>query len=288
MSIDRRTVLRGMAKTTAAGAVGAALAAANIRRPPSALAPHPARPHPAAFAAAPARWTAPRPAVVPRSNWQPGDAIRGRQAPPRTQEIQAVFIHHTDTGNGYRAQDVPELIRSIRHDHVGSRDWDDIGYNFLVDKNGTIYEGRAGGVDTPVVGAHTVGFNFGTVGIAAIGTYGTGAVVPDALLDAIARLAAWKLGLYGVDPRGRTTLVSTNSESRFPRGTRATFSTISGHRDGVSTECPGNALYAMLPAIRAEAARLQGRTGQPVTHTAVPVRAGRAAYRPAWPVHRPG
>jgi hypothetical protein len=79
------------------------------------------------------------------------------------------------------------------------------------------------------------------------------------MTESIAKLAAWKLGLTGVDPRGTQTLRSTNDKSRFPKGTRAAFQAVSGHRDAFFTDCPGEELYAKLPAIRAEAARLQGR-----------------------------
>ncbi|MEV6396255.1 peptidoglycan recognition protein, partial [Streptomyces sp. NPDC051907] len=204
------------------------------------------------------RWTAARPAVVPRSAWRP---ISRRRHPPEltASAVKAVFIHHTNSGNDYTPKDVPELIRNLSHDHVANREWDDVGYNFLVDRNGTIYEGRAGGVANPVVGAHTQGFNVGTVGIAAIGSYGSGTTVPAPMLEAIARLAAWKLGLYGVDPRASTVLVSTNDHSRYPEGSRHVFRTISGHRDATWTWCPGTALHALLPDIRERAARLQGR-----------------------------
>ena len=80
-----------------------------------------------------------------------------------------VFVHHTDTPNGYAPGDVPAIIRSIYTYHVRSNGWNDIGYNFLVDAYGRVYEGRAGGIDRPVIGAHTEGFNTGSVGIAVIG-----------------------------------------------------------------------------------------------------------------------
>jgi hypothetical protein len=86
--------------------------------------------------------------------------------------------------------------------------------------------------------------------------------VPRAMTDAIAALAAWKLGLSGVDPRSRVRLVSSNSGSRFAAGTSATLPALAGHNDGYMTSCPGAALTARLPAIRDLAARLQGRFGE--------------------------
>ncbi|MFD7435638.1 peptidoglycan recognition protein [Streptomyces sp. NPDC059861] len=208
----------------------------------------------------PAPHTAPKPAVVPRTVWaDPGEAP-GKQPPPRYDDsVVAVFVHHTDTPNAYRCEDVPQIIRDLYAGQTGARDFDDIGYNFLVDRCGTIYEGRAGGVDHPVTGAHTVGFNHRSTGIAAIGTFTAGAEVPRVMTDAIAALSAWKLGMSGTDPRATVRLVSSNSLSRFAAGTSAVLPTLAGHGDGYMTRCPGAALTARLPEIRGLAARLQGR-----------------------------
>ncbi|WP_371671994.1 peptidoglycan recognition protein [Streptomyces sp. NBC_00289] len=204
------------------------------------------------------RHTAARPRIVPRSAWA-GDDARDRPPPRYDDKVVAVFVHHTDSPNGYACADVPRIIRYLAAGQTGARQWDDIGYNFLVDRCGTIYEGRAGGIDRPVTGAHTQGFNHRTSGIAALGTFTAGVPVPRAMTDAIAALAAWKLGLTGVDPRSRVKLVSSNSHSRFASGTSATLPTLAGHDDGYMTSCPGAALSARLPEIRERAARLQGR-----------------------------
>ncbi|MER7717207.1 peptidoglycan recognition protein [Streptomyces flaveolus] len=203
---------------------------------------------------------APRPPVVPRSVWLGGDA-RTQPAPRYDDEIRAVFVHHTDTPNGYDCADVPGILRGVYMGQTGARDWDDIGYNFVVDRCGTIYEGRAGGIDRPVTGAHTQGFNHRTTGIAALGTFTAGVPVPDALTDAIAALAAWKLGPTDTDPRGTVRLVSSNGLSRYAAGSTATLPAVAGHGEGYQTSCPGEALAARLPHIRDLAARLQGRAG---------------------------
>ncbi|MFB7758359.1 peptidoglycan recognition protein [Streptomyces sp. NPDC056121] len=176
--------------------------------------------------------------------------------------VAAIFIHHTDTPNDYSCADVPRTLRNLYTGQTRDRKWGDLGYNFLVDKCGNIYEGRAGGTDRPVIGSHTIGFNQGTMGIAAIGTFGAGTPVPAAMERGIAALAAWKLGLRGIDPTSKVRLTSTNDKSRYSKGTSATFNAISGHRDGFATDCPGEALFARLPAIRRLAARLQGRSAQ--------------------------
>ncbi|WP_327314532.1 peptidoglycan recognition protein family protein [Streptomyces sp. NBC_01235] len=204
-----------------------------------------------------------RPPVVPRAAWLDGLA-RHAQPPPRYDDkVVAVFVHHTDSPNGYDCADAPRIIRYLYVGQTDARGWDDIGYNFLVDRCGTIYEGRAGGVDRPVTGAHTQGFNHRTVGIAALGTFTAGVPVPQAMVDAIAALTAWKLGLSDIDPRTTVRLTSSNSLSRYASGTAAVLPALAGHNDGYMTSCPGKALTARLPEIRARAARLQGRTAAP-------------------------
>ncbi|WP_030039271.1 peptidoglycan recognition protein family protein [Streptomyces resistomycificus] len=203
--------------------------------------------------------SAPRPPIVPRSAWAPPDSTRTRPPPRYDDQVVAVFVHHTDSPNAYDCAEAPGIIRHLDAGMTESRHWDDIGYNFLVDRCGTIYEGRAGGVERPVTGAHTQGFNHRTTGIAALGTFTAGVEVPKAMTDAIAALAAWKLGLAGVDPRATVRLVSSNGRSRFAAGTAASLPTLAGHQDGYMTSCPGAALSARLPEIRELAARLQGR-----------------------------
>ncbi|MEU6815251.1 peptidoglycan recognition protein [Streptomyces sp. NPDC046860] len=208
---------------------------------------------------APIAHRAPHPAILPRSAWLDGTARRSQPPPRYDDKVVAVFIHHTDSPNDYDCADSPRIIRALYSGQTGGRHWDDIGYNFLVDRCGTIYEGRAGGVDRAVTGAHTQGFNHRSAGIAALGTFTSGATVPRAMTDSIAALAAWKLGPSDTDPRARVRLVSTSGLSRYKSGVTATFPTVAGHNDGYPTTCPGAALTATLPTIRAKAALLQGR-----------------------------
>lgn len=207
----------------------------------------------------PATHRAPRPHILPRSVWL-GTAGRTQPPPRYDDKVVAVFLHHTDSPNAYDCAAAPEIIRRLYAGQIGARKWDDIGYNFIVDRCGTIYEGRAGGTDRPVTGAHTQGFNHRSAGIAALGTFTAGATVPKAMTDAIAALAAWKLGLADVDPRSLVHLVSSNSLSRYKAGTTALLPALAGHMDGFMTSCPGAALTARLPEIREKAARLQGRS----------------------------
>jgi hypothetical protein len=135
--------------------------------------------------------------------------------------------------------------------------WRDIGYNFLVDKCGRIYEGRAGGVAEPVLGAHTLGFNSNSMGIAVLGTF-TSAKPNSATVNAVARLTAWKLGLFGANPKGKTYLTSGGG-NLYAKGRSVRLNVISGHRDGFATECPGKQLYGKLGSARSTSAGYQGR-----------------------------
>ncbi|MGA4843422.1 peptidoglycan recognition protein family protein [Streptomyces sp. G45] len=257
-----RVVLAAVPGLLAAGTL--ALCAAGVEHAASGG----GREHATRTAAAPHR--AARPVIVPRARWL-GEAPASHPPVRYGGPVLAVFVHHTDSPNGYDCADAPRIIRALAAGQTTARFFDDIGYNFLVDRCGTIYEGRAGGVDQPVVGAHTQGFNHRTAGVAAIGTFTAGTPVPRPMAESIAALAAWKLGLADVDPRLRARLVSSNGLSRFPAGTRAEFDAVAGHADGYSTQCPGAALRAALPAIRERAAHLQGRE---------PARAQAAGRRP--------
>ncbi|WP_225840417.1 peptidoglycan recognition protein [Streptomyces sp. NK08204] len=198
----------------------------------------------------------PRPAIVTRRGWGADEALRERGF-VYTKKVKAAFVHHTASGNRYTCSQAPSVIRSIYRYHVRSMGWRDVGYNFLVDKCGTIYEGRAGGVTKAVLGAHTRGFNADSMGIAVIGTYGS--TQPSAAaVNAIARLTAWKLGLFGANPLGKTYLTSGGG-NLYPKGKNARLNVISGHRDGYATECPGRLLYARLGSARSVAAQYQGR-----------------------------
>ncbi|WP_367322671.1 N-acetylmuramoyl-L-alanine amidase [Streptomyces sp. HUAS ZL42] len=198
----------------------------------------------------------PRPRIVTRRGWGADEKLREKGF-VYTKKVKAVFVHHTASGNTYRCSQVPSVIRSIYRYHVKSMGWRDIGYNFLVDKCGTIYEGRAGGVAKAVLGAHTLGFNTDSMGIAVVGTYSSSKPSSSAV-RAIAQLTAWKLGLYGANPRGSTYLKSGGG-NLYPKGKNVRLNVISGHRDGFSTACPGRQLYGKLGSARSKAARYQGR-----------------------------
>ncbi|MFC4886485.1 peptidoglycan recognition protein family protein [Streptomyces beijiangensis] len=201
-------------------------------------------------------YVGPRPRIITRKGWGADEKLRERDF-GYTKTVKAAFVHHSASGNGYTCAQAPSVLRSIYRYHVKSSGWRDIGYNFAVDKCGNIYEGRAGGVAKPVMGAHTLGFNTNSMGVAVLGTF-TDSPPPAAAVNAVARLTAWKLGLFGANPAGKTSLVSGGG-NLYKKGSKVTLNVISGHRDGFATECPGGRLYKKLGSARHSSARYQGR-----------------------------
>ncbi len=193
---------------------------------------------------------APKPQIYSRAQWGADEHIR-EQGAPSYGTVKAGFVHHTVNANNYTAAQVPALLRSIYAYHVKARGWRDIGYNYLVDRFGKIWEGRYGGVDKAVVGAHTLGYNEVSFAMSAIGNYDI-AQPPQVVIDAYAKLFAWKLSLYGIDAAATHVYV----KNRY-------LAAINGHRDVGQTACPGRYLYAKIPQIRAMAAKIQktGSTG---------------------------
>ncbi|MFZ4269998.1 N-acetylmuramoyl-L-alanine amidase [Streptomyces arboris] len=198
----------------------------------------------------------PRPKIVTRKGWGADEKLREKNF-GYTKTVKAAFVHHSATGNNYTCKQAPSVLRSIYRYHVKSSGWRDFGYNFAVDKCGTIYEGRAGGVTKAVLGAHTLGFNTNTMGIAVLGSYAS-TNPPAAAVTAVSKLTAWKLGLFGGNPKGKVTLVSGGS-NKYKAGVKVKMNVISGHRDGFATECPGARLYKKLGKARTSSAKLQGR-----------------------------
>jgi hypothetical protein len=195
------------------------------------------------------------PEMVSRSGWNASDCPPRRK--PEYGQVDVAFVHHTDTLNDYAPSDSPAMVLAICRYHRNSNGWNDIGYNFLVDKYGTIFEGRAGGIDQPVIGAHAQGFNSQSTGIAVLGTFDSVAA-PDAALRAVARVIRWKLPVSGVPTTGSATLTSSGgSDNRYPSGRAVSFQRISGHRDADKTTCPGDLLYGQLAELR----RLVGSAG---------------------------
>ena len=165
-------------------------------------------------------------------------------------------MHHTATGNNYTCAQAPSVIRGIYRYHVKSRGWRDIGYNFLVDKCGKIYEGRAGGVAKPVLGAHTLGFNTNSMGIAVLGA----TAPPNRPGRGRRRRPSDRLEarLYGVESEGQDDLTSGRRQL-YRKGKNVRLNVISGHRDGSPRNAPAGNLYASSARPAPRRPRYQGR-----------------------------
>ncbi len=196
-----------------------------------------------------------KPAIVTREEWGADESYR-TGTPDYATPLMA-FVHHTDSGNDYGRGDAASIVRGIYYYHTRALHWSDVGYNFLIDRYGTIYEGRSGGITKGVIGAQVLGFNTGSIGVSIMGTYMK--VAPTtASVRALESLLAWKLDVHHVDPLGSATLTCAYGE-KYSTGESVRFDAISGHRDANYTDCPGNRLYPLLPAVREAVAAM----GQP-------------------------
>ena len=191
------------------------------------------------------------PSVISRAQWGADESIR--RSSPAFAPISKLIVHHSDTANG--DPDPAATVRAIYQFHVQGNGWDDIGYNYLIDESGRIYEGRysrpygPGEIPTAedpsgngVVGAHALAVNAGSVGVCLLGTF-TGQLPTSAAIDSLVSLLIWKASVHNLDVNGSSPLVTSN-------GTVRTFQNVSGHRDTYATSCPGNAFYSQLPTIR--------------------------------------
>jgi hypothetical protein len=180
-----------------------------------------------------------KPTVIPISTWRVG--LTPPKELPAQSVVKHLIVHHaagSNTNTNYA-----DVVRNIYVFHTESNGWNDVGYNFLIAQDGTIFEGRDGqgrADGDNVIGAHFCSQNTGTMGVCMLGDYML-VQPPQKALDALAKLLAWKEAKEKIDPTGRT-LHSASGKSLF---------NISAHRDGsCSTDCPGNNLYAKLDEIR--------------------------------------
>ena len=196
-----------------------------------------------------------RPAIISRAGWGAVESVR-RADPEYSSTVKAAVIHHTVQSNRYAPSESAALIRADYLYHVRTRGWNDIGYNFLVDRYGRVFEGRYGGVTRAVLGAHAGGFNTYTTGVAMLGTFSSNRP-PAAMVAAIKRLLAWKLDLTHVDPNGKTILQSAGGANvRYPAGRKLFIRTIFGHRSTSFTDCPGSPTIALLRSVRTAVSRI--------------------------------
>ncbi len=186
------------------------------------------------------------PDIVRRAEWGADESWRGHE--PEYANVKMAFVHHTVNANSYTRAQAPGLVRGIYYYDTKGLKWSDLGYNFLIDRYGTIYEGRYGGISKGVIGAQTLGFNTGSTGVAMIGTFST-ATPPSAMMTALKRLLAWKLDVHHADPRGKASMVCRSAQ-KYAEGETVSFPAIAGHRQANYTACPGDVLYGKLPGVR--------------------------------------
>lgn len=184
-----------------------------------------------------------KPKIGSRKSWGANEKLR-KGSPDYANSVKAAVVHHTAGANGYKAEDVPSILRGIYSFHTKGRGWSDVGYNVLADKYGRLWEGRAGGVDKAVIGAHVAGYNTGTFGISVMGTFEKSAP-PQKTIDAVNHAIAWKLSMNGVSADAKTTVAGKK------------IRTVVGHRDLGQTSCPGAAFYSKLGGMRSAITKMQ-------------------------------
>jgi hypothetical protein len=224
--------------------------------------------------------------VVTREAWGADESLRFKDGvdlwPTAFVTPSLLVVHHTATDNDYG--DAEAEIRSIYTYHAVVQGWGDIAYHLLIDSSGQVYEGRRGRepdasgqreiVSEDVVGGHALDYNYGSVGIALLGNFQTRAP-GQAMLDTLVESLAFMARRAGLDPT--TSMSYIRSRSNGTALWRDRFETISGHRDCLPTECPGNNVYPLLPAIRQRVEEQLGERGPAVRITRGP------AERNAWP-----
>lgn len=200
-----------------------------------------------------------KPNVISRAAWgspdPTGSAFKGsdRYWDPTYKATSQIFIHHTVTSDYASQTDGASVVRAVWEYHANTRGWGDIGYNYLVDQAGNIYEGRAHGDN--VTGGHVYEYNTGSSGVALLGCFHS----PDstckeinsnlnppssAMLESLTTLLAWMTSRFEIDPQAQHTFCKYNDTGCL------TLNTITGHRDANVTSCPGDLTLNVLQSIR--------------------------------------
>ncbi|MCC5947072.1 MAG: S-layer homology domain-containing protein [Nitriliruptoraceae bacterium] len=192
--------------------------------------------------------------IISRQQWGANEKLR-RGNPSYARQVNYAVVHHTAHGpnaNSYTRDQAFALMRSFYSYHTTTLGWSDIGYNIVIDRYGRIFEGRAGGLTSGVIGAHAGGFNTGSVGVALIGNFES--VLPTAAArKSLVDVLAWQAGHHGFDPQG-TVRVSSGGNARFPRGTNVNLRGVVGHRDTGWTACPGARFASTFNSLRSDVA----------------------------------
>jgi hypothetical protein len=194
-----------------------------------------------------AGWGVAAPAIHPRADWGADLPPKGTLDPERPEDVRFLLVHHSVSVNDYPAEAVPEELRSFYRLHTApDKGWADIAYNFLVDRFGGIWEGRAGSIEAPVKGDATGGSQGFALLCCFIGDHRTAAPSAEAQSSMVS-LLAWLAERYRIDPRpGATASFVSRGSNRWPAGAPVTTTTIAGHRDMSKTACPGDAAYRLV------------------------------------------
>lgn len=220
------------------------------------------------------------PKVVTRQGWGADESLHCQQ-PEYDDHVSAAVIHHTAGSNNYTPQQSASIVRGIYQYHAQTLGWCDIGYNALVDKYGTIFEGRAGGLNKNVQGAHAGGFNQNTFGISMIGDY-TSVTPPEATLKSVGEMVGWRAKVAGFDPKGHDTHYSEGTVySKYSEGTEVKLPNIFAHRDVGTTTCPGDAGYAQMDKIRNIAEAKYKELKDPKSEQQAPAKKSERPAKPA-------
>jgi hypothetical protein len=185
--------------------------------------------------------------VRPRAEWAQGLEPTGPLLYEQPGDVRFLLVHHTASGNDYRPEEVPGLLRSFYSLHTGaSKGWPDVAYNFFIDRYGTAWEGRAGSLEGPVMPDATGGSQGFAQLCCFVGDHTAEAPTPEARRSMAALLASLAK-TYGIDPApGATASFISRGSNRWPAGVPVTTTTIAGHRDMSLTLCPGDAAYALV------------------------------------------
>jgi hypothetical protein len=201
------------------------------------------------------------PPIVTRAQWGADESLK-RSCTRNFYPLQQLFVHHT-AGKNYDSNP-KATMRAIYWYHVVRQGWCDIGYNFVIGPDGTVFEGRYARHYKPwelhdgessggrvVAGAHTSGYNSGSLGVSLMGNYSQ-IPLPPAARRSLVELLAWEVDRHGLDARARHTYRNPDS------GSTRRLRVISGHRDAGTTACPGSFVYRDMRRIRRDVDTLKG------------------------------
>ena len=207
----------------------------------------------------------PMPSINPRTAWADDRPARGALA---GEDVRFLIVHHSASNNGHSSADAPRILRGFYDFHTSaSRGWNDVAYNFLIDEDGGIWEGRTGSLDGPVAGDATGGNQGFTQLVCLIGNFDERPPT-SAAHGSLVEVLAWLADRYDIptSPGSEVSFTSRGS-NRHPSGSEVTTPTITGHRTMSKTSCPGDHLNGyVVSGLMADVERVRGG-GAPATTT---------------------